>query len=117
MRAGRLKHRLYLQQRTDTRDAHGGTIPSWSTTATVSGAVEALTGWENLTADQITNVLMVRIVIRYGDAWKTINTKWRVKDVNTGKKYNIQAVIQAEHRSRPNTMIELMCVESEQDDE
>ena len=117
MRAGRLRHRLRLQTQTETRDSHGGVTITWTTTATVWGAVEALTGWENVTADQVNSALMVRIIIRYGSEWKTINSKWRVQDANSLRKYEINAVIQPEHRSRPNTVIELMCTESERDDE
>ena len=117
MRAGRLRHRLNLQQQVETRDSYGGAIITWSTTKQVWGAVEALSGSENFTADQVNYQLQVRIIIRYGSEWSNINNKWRVQDVNSSRKYDIHSVIQPEHRSRPNTVIEMICTESEKDDE
>ena len=116
MRAGRLRHRLYLQQQIETQDSLGGAIITWTTTATVWGGVEALSGSENFTADQVQSSLQVRIIIRYGSEWSGIDSAWRVQAVSSGRKYDIQAVIQPEHRSRPNTVIELMCFEGETDD-
>lgn len=117
MRAGRLRHRLNLQQQVETKDALGGAIITWTTSHTVWGGIEALTGWENFTADQVNSSLMVRVIIRYDSAWSSINSKWRVVDANSSRKYEINAVIQPEQRSRPNTLIELMCTESDRDDE
>ena len=72
MRAGRLRHRLNLQQQVETIDAYGGAIITWATTKVVWGGVEALSGWENFTADQVNSALMVRIIIRYGSAISAI---------------------------------------------
>ena len=117
MRAGRLRHRLNLQQQVETQDSLGGAIITWTTTATVWGGVEALSGSEKFMADQVQSSLQVRIIIRYGSEWSGINTTWRVMDANTSRKYDIHSVIQPEHRSRPNTVIELQCFEDERDDE
>ena len=46
MRAGRLRHRLNLQESTETRNAHGEAIITWATSYTVWGAVEPLSGSE-----------------------------------------------------------------------
>ena len=115
MRSGRLKHRLKLQQQVETQDSFGGAVISWTTTATVWGGVEALSGSEAFIADQVQGSLQVRIIIRYDSSWSGIDHTWRVEDANSGRKYDIKAVIQPEHRSRPNTVIELMCFEGETD--
>jgi len=117
MRAGRLRHRLNLQQQVETKDEYGAAIITWSTTATVWGGVEALYGFEATTADQVSSQLQVRVVIRYDTAWAGIDTTWRVMDANTSRKYDISSVIQPEQRSRPNTVIEMLCFESKRDDE
>ena len=117
MRAARLRRRLNLQEQTTTQDSYGGAIKTWATTATCWGGIEALSGSEKFTADQVQSSLQVRIIIRYSSDWSSINTSWRVQDANTSKKYDIAAVIQPEHRSRPNTVIELHCFESARDDE
>ena len=117
MRAGRLRHRLNLQQQTITQGAQGGIIKTWATTVTVWGGVEALSGSESFKADQVQSSLQVRVVIRYDSEWSAIDTSWRVHDANTSRKYDIHAVVLPEHRSRPNTVIELQCFEAATDDE
>jgi SPP1 family predicted phage head-tail adaptor len=108
---------LHLQQQTESRDALGGSTPVWTTTATVWGGVEALSGSEAFVADQVQSSLQVRIVIRYGSVISAIDTTWRVMDKNTLRKYDIKSVVMPEHRSRPNTVIELQCFEGETDDQ
>ena len=115
MRAGRLRRRLQLQQRTDGKGALGGVVPTWTTTVTVWGGVEALSGSENFNADQVNSSLQVRIVLRYGSEWSGIDSSWRVQDASTGRKYDIKAVILPEHRSHSRADIELMCFEGETD--
>lgn len=110
MRAGRLKHRLRLQESSESRDSFGEPDQSWSTTATVWGGVEALRGDEQFAANQVSSELQIKIIIRYGSEWSGINTKWRILDANTAIIYDIKSVILPEHRSRPNTVIELVCV-------
>ena len=53
MRAGRLRHRLVLQSKSEARDAYGGAIITWSTQDTVWGAIEPLSGNEYFAQDQI----------------------------------------------------------------
>jgi len=117
MRAGRLRHRVYLQQQVETQDSLGAAIISWATTTTVWAGIEALQGTEAFTADQIQSSTQVRIVIRYGSVWSAIDTSWRVKAVQSGKCYDITSVIQPDQRSRPDTVIELFCKQGRTDDE
>lgn len=101
MRAGRLRHRLVLQSRQDTRDAYGASIPGWLTETTVWGSIEPLSGREWLAQQQIQSEVAVRIVIRYNGS---IDTSWRVK--NDGLYYDIENVINENNRDR---MLTLMC--------
>ena len=117
MRAGRLRHRLYLQTQSLTQDSYGGGVPVWTTVATVWGAVETLYGTEAFTADKVQGSVQVRVIIRYGSEWSSISQAWRVKDANSGKCYDIQAVIDAEHRYGPVRTIELLCNQGETDNE
>lgn len=116
MRAGRRNQRLQLQQQTEIQDSLGDVVITWTTTATVWGGIEALSGSENFTADQVNASLQVRIIIMYDSTWSGINTSWRVKNKRTGRKYDIKAVMLPEHRSYSTDMIELMCFEGETDD-
>lgn len=108
MRAGRLRHRLALQSQTETRDAYGAAVISWTTQATVWGAIEPLSGKEFFAQQQSQNDISVRIVMRYnGD----IDETWRI--VSGGKYYAIEAVINEMERDR---MLTVMCRQGVADD-
>ncbi len=64
MRAGKLRHRLAIQEPVETRDDHGGITRTWSTVATVWGSIETLTGRELYEAQQVEARATVRIRIR-----------------------------------------------------
>ena len=101
MRAGRLRHRLVLQSKTETRDAHGAAIIGWTTEATVYGAIEPLSGKEYFSQQEVQSESKVRIVIRYNSS---IDTTWRVS--HGGLFYDIEDVLNHDTRNR---QITLMC--------
>jgi len=115
MRAGRLRHRLRLQQPTETRGADGSFSRGWSTVATVWGGVEVLRGKEFFEAHQMNSETVYRIVLRYGDAWAGIADDWRVYDETYSKAYDITAVLSDDARARPRAMLELMAVRGKTD--
>ena len=101
IRAGRLRHRLTLQSRTETRSATGAVSVAYVTEGTVWGAIEPLSGKEYLALAQTQNETAVRIVIRY---YPGLDESWRV--VSGGKAYSIQSLINHDERDH---MITLMC--------
>jgi len=107
MRAGRLRHRLTIQQQTETRDSYGAAIITWSDVATVWGAIEPLSGQELFAQQQVQPETKVRIVLRY----RAIDPSYRI--VHDGKYYNITEVI--DHGLR-GQMLTLMCREGVSDD-
>jgi SPP1 family predicted phage head-tail adaptor len=123
MRAGRLRHRLQLQQVTRTKDEVGGYSSAWTTTATVWGAVEALKGKEFMVsaeetgAGQMNSETVLRIIVRYGADWAGLDETWRVRNANTGSTYDIVSVIKPEETNQPNTYFQLMAKQGKTDDE
>ena len=101
MRAGRLRHRLVLQSKTYTRDSYGAALVSWTTEATVWGAIEPLTARELFAQQQIQPEAQVRIVIRY---YSGLDSSWRVS--HGGLYYNIVEVI---NRDLRNAEVTLLC--------
>lgn len=114
MRAGRLREKVQLQKRADTRDSFGGSVKAWTTVATVRAGIEPLMGREFFQADQVNSAVSVRIVIRAGSTWSAIDSTWRVVDANSGKIYAIESVIDRQLRGE---MLQLMCSEGDKDDE
>ena len=101
MRAGRLRHRLVLQSKTETRDSYGAAIIAWTTETTVWGAIEPLSARELFAQGQIQDEARVRIVMRYISG---LDHTWRV--VNDGRYYDIVEVINSDDR---NAMLTLLC--------
>ncbi|MDB4312004.1 phage head closure protein [bacterium] len=109
MRAGRLRHRLILQSKVVGRDSYGGAIITWTTQATVWGAIEPLSGNEYFAQDQIQSESKVRVVIRYHS---TVDPEWRIS--HAGLYYDIQDVLNHDTRNR---QITLMCKQGVKEDE
>jgi SPP1 family predicted phage head-tail adaptor len=99
---GKLRHRIVLQSKVETRGAAGGVVSTWETQDTVFGAIEPLSGKEYLSIQQTQNEASVRIVIRYN---ASVDATWRA--VNGGRAYDIQAVINDDSR---NIWLTLMCL-------
>lgn len=65
MRAGRLKHKVVFQTRTETRDAHGGVSTAWGTAFKDFIAIEPVRSKEQLAAGQINTETTHTGVMRY----------------------------------------------------
>lgn len=62
---GQLDRTIIIQSRTMAQDAAGANVPTWSTLATVSAAVEPLSGSEVIAAQQISTQQAQQFRIRY----------------------------------------------------
>ena len=95
MRAGALRHTLVIEQPTETQDGHGQAVPSWSTFATVWGALDPLNGREIFAAAQVQAEITARARIRY---LAGVTPKMRI--TFESKIYAITAVIDRDLRHR-----------------
>lgn len=77
MRAGKLRHRLFLQAPADETPGDAG-IPSteYETAAVVWGSIDPLTVTEQLRAKQVAATATHMVVIR---RYKDLTHKWRIK--------------------------------------
>lgn len=90
MRAGRLRHRITIQEKTNTQDPTTGVVSaSWSNAYTsVPAEVVPLSGREFLAAQQRQAEVTARITIRNG---LTIDQNMRI--LHEGKTYDIAAIL------------------------
>ncbi len=93
MRAGLLRHRIEIQEQTQTADAGGQLIRTWSTVFTRWGEILPLRGKEKVEAEQIKSKTTVKIRLRYCAA---LTTEYRLKHI--GKFYNIESLINVGER-------------------
>lgn len=77
MRAGDLRHRVEIQEPSDSRDAHGGITRTWNTVATRWARIEPLSGRELFQAQQVEARTRVRITMRpYAALTETHRIVW-----------------------------------------
>lgn len=104
MRAGQLRHRLKLQEATETRDGHGGITRDWETYTVRWGSVEPLRGRELFAAQQVNAEITHRVRLRHcGD----LTTSHRL--VLGTCNLNILSILNPEERNRE---LEVMCKEA-----
>lgn len=103
MQAGRLRHRVVIQQATESQNGFGEVTRSWSTYATVWAAVEPLQGQEFLDGRQLEAAVDTRIRIRHRSG-----VTQRMRATWSGHTYDVQSVI-ADATNRRQML--LMCRE------
>lgn len=65
MKAGLLDRRVVIQQATNTQDAHGQMVPSWSTWKTVWASLNPIRGAEQFEANRLTQKVDFKMRMRY----------------------------------------------------
>ena len=103
MRAGDLRHRVTIQQKSVVRDTYGEEDVTWTDVATVWGSVEPLQGREFIEAKQTQAEITTRIRMRYRSGILP-----EMRAVWDGHIYDIEAVIDVGGRKRE---LHLMCTE------
>jgi len=109
MRIGPLRHRVRIDQKSVTRDAHGAEVVTWSEVDTVWAAVEPLAGLERYAndIDQRIAEATTRIRVRYrADLDQTMRV---VHTIGTySHTYDIRAILNQWGRFKE---LHLMCKE------
>lgn len=95
IRAGRLRHRIALQQNTPTQADDGSRVDSWTTVATVWGELLESRGREYLAAQEAHSELDAKIRIRYRP---DVRPEWRAQF--DGRTFDIQHVADLKGRRR-----------------
>jgi len=88
MRAGNLRHRITIEQKTLARDTYGGEVVTWTTFATVWADIQPLNGRELIAAQAVQSEITGKIFIRYLPG---VTAGMRVS--YCGKYYDIQVPI------------------------
>ena len=104
--AGRLRHRVALQQPVTTKDSYGQDVVTWTHVATVWASLEPIRGREYFEAQQHGNETTVRIVMRAQGS--LIKPTWRV--LHGSDVYEIVSVIDPQKRG---DYLELMARKSD----
>jgi SPP1 family predicted phage head-tail adaptor len=105
MRAGRLRHKVSVQSRSQSLNSYGEPSNSFSqvTDGSVWASIEPLTGGENPTGDSREAVVSHKIVMRY---MENVSPTYRI--VFGSRVFDVVSVINKDER---NIGLELMCRE------
>lgn len=103
MLAGKLRHRISIEQLARVEDGGGGSATTWSELTAAYAKVVPLRGDEGEVAGQVGATLTHRIEMRYRAG---VTSKMRVN--LGGRVMNIRAVINVDERNRE---LHLMCEE------
>lgn len=98
MQAGRLRHRIIVDEPVTSQADNGEEIVTWRKADTVWGAISPLHGRELLQASAIAADLDTRITIRWSPRTDQINPKWRLR--HGALIYNIKSVAHIDLRQR-----------------
>lgn len=99
--AGRLRHRVALQEQTTTLDAAGTALQTWPTVVTRWAAVEPISGREYYLAQERHAEVTTRITMRHCPA-----ARERMRAVYAGRWYDIVSVIDVDEKHEDTV---LMC--------
>jgi SPP1 family predicted phage head-tail adaptor len=95
MRAGRLRHRVVIQDYTESQNTYGEATKNWTDYATVWAAVEPIKGREFWQSQQVNAEIDVKITMRY-----ITGVKPKMRVVSDSRIFEIEAVINVEERNR-----------------
>ncbi len=104
MNAGKLRHRVTVEQPTASSDGYGGSTVSWTTFATAWAAVEPLSGREYFQAQQAQAAVTHKVTMRYLSG---VTPRMRVK--HGSRLLTIVSAIDTDERHRE---LVLMCEEA-----
>ncbi|MBI3419259.1 MAG: phage head closure protein [Proteobacteria bacterium] len=80
---GEFREKLSLQEETRVADTGGGASLSWSEVASVWGAVEPLSGHENIQGEGLSSVQLYKILLRYrGELGVSMRVVWDSRVLN-----------------------------------
>lgn len=98
MRAGKLRHRLRIEQAVDVRDTGGGFTRTWSLLDVVHAEIASEDAGEPLDAGSLTSTQRHKVSIRYRTG---VTPSMRLVPVNdTDRVFRILSVVDEEGRQR-----------------
>lgn len=108
MRAGRLRHRLVVEQPSVTQDDAGSEVAGFATVATVWAGIEPLKGNEFAQDGQILASVDTLIVVRWSPQLAAMSAKWRLRfpELTNPITYNVQNVV---HTNMGQRELRVMC--------
>lgn len=94
------RHLIAVEQSFPVQDASGDPVPSWIAISTVPASIEPMRGREFGSGAAILGEMDTRIKFRWAPAYKLLDAKWRIREIDRGTIYNIVSVAEVNLNQR-----------------
>lgn len=105
LRAGTLRRRLLIQQRSTAQDVYGAQVATWADVATVWAAIEGLSIRERLTSATYSSEVTHLITIRYQAQFKDTRAVAAMRGIYDGRIFNFQGAINVDEANMVITIL------------
>lgn len=108
--AGSLSERVAFFEPDNIDDGYGGTTQGYVERFQDAARLQPRMGSETVIASRLQGVQPYTLTVRSSTATRAVTPAWRVRNVRSGREYNIKAVVNSDER---NAMLEMLIVEGE----
>lgn len=106
MQGGPLHERVAFEAYTSTDDGYGGQVQAWAEVFQTRARFQYLRGGESVQASRLAGNQVIVATIRNSSAAALVNTEYRMRDVRSGKVYNVRNV--EPNKDQPRQYIDVM---------
>lgn len=99
-RAGEFPHRITVERATVSQNEFGEPVKVWQSIGMTAAGISPLRGSERYRAMQTQSEEEVKIRFRYDSRFADLQPKDRITFTRTGKRYDLQAVMNIDERDR-----------------
>lgn len=108
--AGSLSERVAFLEPDNIDDGYGGTTQGYVERFQDAARLQPRMGSETVIASRLQGVQPYTLTVRSSTATRAVTPAWRVRNVRSGREYNIKTVVNSDER---NQYIELLVVAGE----
>lgn len=108
--AGSLSERVAFLEPDNIDDGYGGTTQGYVERFQDAARLQPRMGSETVIASRLQGVQPYTLTVRSSTATRAVTPAWRVRNVRSGREYNIKTVINSDER---NAYLEMLVVEGE----
>ncbi len=108
--SGALSERVAFLQQVEGDNSYGGVTIGWQSVFEEAGRLEPKLGSEPVVAGRLQGVQPYLLTVRSSARTRAVTPAWRVRNVRTGREYNIKTSVNVDER---NAYLEMLVVEGE----
>lgn len=108
--SGSLSERIAFLQQVEGDDGYGGVVVGWQSVFEEAGRLQPKLGSEPVVAGRLQGIQPYLLTVRSSTRTRSVTPAWRVRNVRTGREYNIKTAVNVDER---NAYLEMLVVEGE----